>query len=234
MGNTLSSVRDVYVICTILYILYSIRNVPPTETPHSDSSAVPRTDGNHGGPLAPSPTDGEHSVEENSPHPQLAVVKDAQPIRKEPSDEDDPPTPTATSGIDLSIDVPATPPTDDGDLILESNCSELQASEAQSEDRTIARERSLHIFSKSNDFSIVGATFNNIAGNMIVNNADPADLRRMFSQTTKEMSQQYLRDLPSTIGHSGGNAMVITDALGETVALPEELVSNYEVRESPL
>ncbi|RXW14828.1 hypothetical protein EST38_g11026 [Candolleomyces aberdarensis] len=229
MGNILSAVRDVFIVCGMLYILYKIRTTPPTYTPHSDSSAAPRADVDHvlGNSHSAPPTDGEHIAEEDAPSSPLTTP----PVHEEPSgqmDQMDPPAPRGTTGIDA----PVTPLTDDGDDIPEGSRSSPEALDVPSQDRggTTTRRLSVQLFSNSSDFSIAGVTFNNVAGNMIINNPDHADLQRMFSEATEAMFRQYLRDLPPSVGHSSKNAMVITDALGGTATFSWDIVSTYEVR----
>ncbi|RXW12280.1 hypothetical protein EST38_g13574 [Candolleomyces aberdarensis] len=125
MGNILSSVRDVFMVCGMLYILYKIRATPPTYAHHSDSSAAPRADGDHvlGNSHSASPTYGEHSVKENSPSSQLATP----PAHEEPSGQMDSPAPPGATGISA----PLTPPTGDGDYMPEDSCSAPRATDVQ-------------------------------------------------------------------------------------------------------
>ncbi|RXW11966.1 hypothetical protein EST38_g13889, partial [Candolleomyces aberdarensis] len=216
MGNILSGVRDIFIVSSILYILFKIHTTPPTYAPHSNASAAPRADSNHvlgNSHLAP-PTDCERSVEEDSPS-QLATP----PVHEEPSGQMDPPAPPAKTGINAQV----TLPTDDREYIPQGSRSASRASDVQSQDSgATTRRLSLSVFSNSSNVSIPGARFTIVGGDMTVNNAHHTDLRGI-----EAVLRRCLRNLPPTVNHNSNNAMVITDALGRTATFPWDIVSTY-------
>ncbi|KAF5334806.1 hypothetical protein D9611_012949 [Ephemerocybe angulata] len=65
----------------------------------------------------------------------------------------------------------------------------------------------------SSNFSVNGSTFNTILGNMVVNNFD-------YEEFLRRAVAELRRTLPAVVGYSSANALVITDALGETLTIP--------------
>ncbi|KAJ2921735.1 hypothetical protein H1R20_g15362, partial [Candolleomyces eurysporus] len=82
------------------------------------------------------------------------------------------------------------------------------------------------MFSQSSNFSIGhGATFNNVAGNLVVYNNNSAESREA---ELLRMLQLLQRRLPRAMGFTNANGVFITDALGETFTLPWSIVATYE------
>ncbi|KAF5338136.1 hypothetical protein D9611_014557 [Ephemerocybe angulata] len=75
--------------------------------------------------------------------------------------------------------------------------------------------------SSHNSFGSLAITA--VQGNMIVDNGDYDRLRHIIAGEIR-------RSIPTAVRHSNANALVITDALGETLTLPWSLVPTYEVR----
>ncbi|KAF6753680.1 hypothetical protein DFP72DRAFT_1046471 [Ephemerocybe angulata] len=73
----------------------------------------------------------------------------------------------------------------------------------------------------SSNFSVNGSTFNAIQGDMIVHNNDNEEfLRRAVAELR--------RSLPPVVAYSSPNALIITDALGETLTVPWTLVPTLD------
>ncbi|KAF5334792.1 hypothetical protein D9611_012940 [Ephemerocybe angulata] len=73
----------------------------------------------------------------------------------------------------------------------------------------------------SSGFSISGSTFNAIQGDMVVHNND-------YEEFLRRAVVELRRSLPAVVGYSSPNALVITDALGETLTLPWSIVPTRE------
>ncbi|KAF6753683.1 hypothetical protein DFP72DRAFT_1069248 [Ephemerocybe angulata] len=73
----------------------------------------------------------------------------------------------------------------------------------------------------SSGFSISGSTFNAIQGDMVVHNTD-------YEEFLRRAVAELRRSLPAVVGYSSPNALVITDALGETLTLPWTLVPTLD------
>ncbi|KAF6750940.1 hypothetical protein DFP72DRAFT_851192 [Ephemerocybe angulata] len=87
-------------------------------------------------------------------------------------------------------------------------------------DRTL-HARQLHILSNSSNFSTGAWTVYDIGGDMIFQNSDTEELRRIVNE--------FQQALPAAVRHSDSNALIITDALGETLTVPWSFVPTYDM-----
>ncbi|KAJ2923139.1 hypothetical protein H1R20_g13955, partial [Candolleomyces eurysporus] len=83
----------------------------------------------------------------------------------------------------------------------------------------------VQILSHSNNAAIGSVTVTNVAGNQIVYN-NSAEYREAAELLRTLRLMQ--RNQPQTVGFSNANAVIITDALGETFTLPWSIVTMYE------
>ncbi|KAF6758059.1 hypothetical protein DFP72DRAFT_211995 [Ephemerocybe angulata] len=86
------------------------------------------------------------------------------------------------------------------------------------------RQYGPQILSHSSNFSTGAWTVNNIGGDMVIHDVDYERIQRVIAVEI----QRIQRGLPAVVGHSMSNAMIITDALGETLTLPRSIVPAYE------
>ncbi|KAF5334766.1 hypothetical protein D9611_012950 [Ephemerocybe angulata] len=84
-----------------------------------------------------------------------------------------------------------------------------------------ARQDIQMLLCNSSGFSISGSTFNAIQGDMVVHNNN-------YEEFLRRAVAELRRSLPAVVGYSSPNALVITDALGETLTLPWSLVPTRE------
>ncbi|KAJ3509163.1 hypothetical protein NMY22_g16387 [Coprinellus aureogranulatus] len=81
----------------------------------------------------------------------------------------------------------------------------------------------LQLLCNSNNAHVSALTVNQVQGNMFF--SDPAESQ---VQRIEAKFQRILRSLPPVTGYSSANALVLTDALGETLTVPWSLVSTYD------
>ena len=55
-------------------------------------------------------------------------------------------------------------------------------------------------------------------------------VQRIVAEEMMHQLQRPQLKLPPSVGYSNANALIITDALGETLTIPWSLVSSYEVQ----
>ncbi|RXW14121.1 hypothetical protein EST38_g11730 [Candolleomyces aberdarensis] len=84
----------------------------------------------------------------------------------------------------------------------------------------------VQIFQDSNNITIGQMTVNNVAGNQIVYNNNWAE-HQEAAELLRTL-QRFQRRLPQAVGFSNANAVMITDALGETFTLPWSIVATYQ------
>ncbi|RXW15000.1 hypothetical protein EST38_g10857 [Candolleomyces aberdarensis] len=211
MGNILSTIRDIAIICSIGYILYNARATPPTDAPRGNSSAAPPAGGDHGldeNRSTGSPTNDEQIVEKNSSTTGVTDTDNADILDSNPS-------------------ASRRSPIGEKEILSDNGPMPLPRKESMG---AIGQELALQLFCGSSNFSVDGVTVNAIEGGMNIHANDLAELKSVVAEAGKVMRQlQLIRNsLPETVGHSSANAMVITDALGRTVTFPWEIVSSYE------
>ncbi|KAF6757930.1 hypothetical protein DFP72DRAFT_209137 [Ephemerocybe angulata] len=87
------------------------------------------------------------------------------------------------------------------------------------------RQYGPQILSHSSNFSTGAWTVNNIGRDMVIHaNVDYERIQRFFALEI----QKIQRGPPAIVGYSMSNAMIITDALGETLTIPWSIVPVYE------
>ncbi|KAJ2923230.1 hypothetical protein H1R20_g13866, partial [Candolleomyces eurysporus] len=86
---------------------------------------------------------------------------------------------------------------------------------------------SLHILQNARNVRIDRIIVNNVAGNLNQGayNNNSAESREA---ELLRMNRVVQRKLPQAVGFSNTNALIITDALGETFTLPWSIVATYE------
>ncbi|KAJ2923157.1 hypothetical protein H1R20_g13937, partial [Candolleomyces eurysporus] len=84
---------------------------------------------------------------------------------------------------------------------------------------------SLHILKHAKNVRIDKIIVNNVAGNLNQVVYSSAESREAELLRTNQVVQ---RKLPQAVGFSNTNALIITDALGETFTLPWSIVATYE------
>jgi hypothetical protein len=83
------------------------------------------------------------------------------------------------------------------------------------------------MFCHSSGLTFNGASFHTAGRDMNIYNVnfdDYAKARELISQL-----QRLGQSIPPAVGHSHANALIIVDALGETLTIPWAIVSAYEV-----
>ncbi|KAF6746336.1 hypothetical protein DFP72DRAFT_637025 [Ephemerocybe angulata] len=87
--------------------------------------------------------------------------------------------------------------------------------------RTNAK-RALQILCGSHNNSFGSLAITTVQGNMIIHQSDCDELRRAIADEIRS-------SIPAMVRHSNENALVLTDALGETLTVPWSFVPTYEV-----